>query len=112
MEGDGAVSRDVVLELDQYPEDRTEERLEPFAVPAIRRQLLDFLECRKTGARPVADIEAMKLGAYDYLAKPFQPSELLLTIRKARERERLRRANALLQRPYRAPWVHPVPSSG
>jgi two-component system response regulator AtoC len=43
-------------------------------------------------------IEAMKRGAYDYLAKPFQPSELLLTIRKAEERERLRRANALLQR--------------
>jgi two-component system response regulator AtoC len=43
-------------------------------------------------------IEAMKRGAYDYLAKPFQPSELLLTIRKAREREQLRRANALLQR--------------
>ncbi len=43
-------------------------------------------------------IEAMKRGAYDYLAKPFQPSEVLLTIRKAKERERLRRANALLQR--------------
>ncbi|MBW2396572.1 MAG: sigma-54-dependent Fis family transcriptional regulator [Deltaproteobacteria bacterium] len=43
-------------------------------------------------------IEAMQRGAYDYLAKPFQPSEVLLAIRKARERERLRRANALLQR--------------
>ncbi len=43
-------------------------------------------------------IEAMSRGAYDYLAKPFQPSEVLLAIRKARERERLRRANALLQR--------------
>ena len=43
-------------------------------------------------------VEAMQLGAYDYLTKPFQPSEVLLTIRKARERERLRRANELLQR--------------
>jgi two-component system response regulator AtoC len=43
-------------------------------------------------------IEAMGRGAYDYLAKPFQPSEVLLTLRKARERERLRRANQLLQR--------------
>ena len=43
-------------------------------------------------------IEAMKRGAYDYIAKPFQPSEMLLTIRKARERERLRRANQLLRR--------------
>jgi two-component system response regulator AtoC len=43
-------------------------------------------------------IEAMKRGAYDYLAKPFAPSEILLTIRKARERERLRRSNQLLRR--------------
>jgi two-component system response regulator AtoC len=43
-------------------------------------------------------LEAMRRGAYDYLAKPFQPSEALLAIRKAHERERLRRANQLLQR--------------
>ncbi len=43
-------------------------------------------------------IEAMQLGAYDYLAKPFQPSEVLLTLRKAHEREGLRRTNQLLQR--------------
>jgi len=42
--------------------------------------------------------EAMKLGAYDYIAKPFQPSEVLLTLRKAHERERLRRANQRLKR--------------
>jgi len=42
--------------------------------------------------------EAMRRGAYDYIAKPFQPSEVLLTLRKARERERLRQANQLLQR--------------
>ena len=43
-------------------------------------------------------LQAMGRGAYDYLAKPFQPGEVLLTIRKARERERLRRANQLLRR--------------
>ncbi len=43
-------------------------------------------------------LEAMRRGAYDYLAKPFQPSEVLLTIRKAQERERLRRSNQLLRR--------------
>ena len=42
--------------------------------------------------------EAIKRGAYDYLAKPFQPSELRLTLRKAREREQLHQKNALLQR--------------
>ncbi len=43
-------------------------------------------------------LEAMKLGAYDYLTKPFRPAEVVLTIRKARERERLRRANQALRR--------------
>jgi two-component system response regulator AtoC len=43
-------------------------------------------------------LEAIHLGAYDYLAKPFQPAEALFTIRKARERERLQRSNQLLRR--------------
>jgi two-component system response regulator AtoC len=43
-------------------------------------------------------VEALKRGAFDYLAKPFQPAEVILAIKKARERERLRRSNALLQR--------------
>jgi two-component system response regulator AtoC len=45
-------------------------------------------------------VEAMQRGAYDYLAKPFNPSELLLVLRKAQERERLRRSHALLQRDF------------
>jgi two-component system response regulator AtoC len=54
-------------------------------------------------------IEAMKRGAYDYLAKPFAPSEVLLVLRKARERERLRRANQLLRREVeRGSGEHPI----
>jgi len=37
-----------------------------------------------------AAIAAMKEGAYDYLTKPFRPDEVVLTLRKAEERERLR----------------------
>jgi two-component system response regulator AtoC len=36
-------------------------------------------------------VKAMKKGAYDYLPKPFGADEVLLTVRKAEERERLRR---------------------
>ena len=43
-------------------------------------------------------IEAMKAGAYDYLGKPFRPDEVLLVLRKAEERERLRRENLRLRR--------------
>ncbi|HUL36252.1 MAG TPA: sigma-54 dependent transcriptional regulator [Thermodesulfobacteriota bacterium] len=43
-------------------------------------------------------IEAMKLGAYDYISKPFKPDEIILTLRKAQEREQLRRENQLLRK--------------
>ncbi len=42
-------------------------------------------------------LEAVRRGAWDYLAKPFEPAELLLAIRKASERERLRRENRRLR---------------
>jgi two-component system, NtrC family, response regulator AtoC len=37
-----------------------------------------------------AALEAMKQGAYDYVAKPFRADEIVLVLRKAEERERLR----------------------
>jgi len=43
-------------------------------------------------------ISAMKKGAYDYVGKPFKPDEVLLVLRKAEERERLRRENQHLRR--------------
>jgi len=43
-------------------------------------------------------VEAMKRGAYDYVNKPFKPDEILLTLRKAEERENLRQQNIRLQR--------------
>ena len=36
-------------------------------------------------------LAAMREGAYDYLHKPFQPDEVTMTLRKAEEREKLRR---------------------
>jgi two-component system, NtrC family, response regulator AtoC len=38
-----------------------------------------------------AALAAMHEGAYDYLPKPFRPDEVIMTVRKAEERERLRR---------------------
>jgi two-component system response regulator AtoC len=71
---------------------------------------LDFLnEAKKAGidstiimmsAYGTVDIaiEAIKLGAYDYISKPFKPDEIILTLKKAEERERLRRENELLRK--------------
>ena len=44
-----------------------------------------------------AALAAMREGAYDYLHKPFRPDEVTLTVRKAEERERLRREVASLR---------------
>ncbi|OLC08733.1 MAG: hypothetical protein AUH42_00765 [Gemmatimonadetes bacterium 13_1_40CM_70_11] len=44
-----------------------------------------------------AALAAMKEGAYDYIPKPFRPDEVVLTLRKAEERERLGRAVAGLR---------------
>jgi two-component system response regulator AtoC len=46
-------------------------------------------------------LEAMKAGAYDYVQKPFKPDEILLTLRKAEERESLRTENARLREEIR-----------
>jgi len=42
-------------------------------------------------------LAAMKEGAYDYISKPFRAEEVLLTLRKAEERERLRGRVAALE---------------
>ncbi len=42
-------------------------------------------------------IEAMKLGAYDYISKPFKTDEVLLTLKKAEEREGLKSENLKLK---------------
>ncbi len=46
-------------------------------------------------------LEAMKAGAYDYLSKPFKPDEVVLVLRKAEEREALRRENLALKEQIR-----------
>ncbi|HEY4716009.1 MAG TPA: sigma-54 dependent transcriptional regulator [bacterium] len=43
-------------------------------------------------------IECVKQGAYDYINKPFRTDELILTIKKTEERERLLRENLFLRR--------------
>ncbi|MBE9505089.1 MAG: sigma-54-dependent Fis family transcriptional regulator [Proteobacteria bacterium] len=42
-------------------------------------------------------VEAIKEGAYDYISKPFNNDAILLTLKKAEERERLARENVRLR---------------
>ena len=60
---------------------------------------LQFLDALPDGAPPVVmmsaygtvdtALEAMRRGAYDYVSKPFKQDEIVLTLRKVEERERL-----------------------
>src|SRR5205814_9635033 len=51
------IHRDVVMELDEFPEDRDERDLERHVAPAIRGHMRNFLEAIRTRGRPIADIE-------------------------------------------------------
>ncbi len=42
-------------------------------------------------------VEAIKEGAYDYISKPFRQDEIIITLKKAEERERLSRENVRLK---------------
>ena len=42
-------------------------------------------------------LDAMKQGAYDYISKPFKSDEVLLTLKKAEERESLKKENIHLK---------------
>jgi len=68
-------------------------------MPQIARRLpgVPIVLMSALGTQDLA-AEAMQRGAYDYVVKPFQRNEVILTLRKAYEREKLRRANLLLQR--------------
>lgn len=42
-------------------------------------------------------LECMQMGAYDYISKPFKKDEIVLVLKKAEERERLREENRQLK---------------
>jgi two-component system response regulator AtoC len=57
---------------------------------------LTFIVMSAYGSHDAA-VEAMKAGAYDYVAKPFKPDDVVLVLRKAEERLRLSRENRRLR---------------
>jgi len=101
---------DVRYELDQYPEDKTEKDLERHVAPAIRGHMKNLLQCVETRERPVSDIEQGYMSTTAcILANLSQKLGRSLTWDHAHgvvvgDVE----ANALLRRPYRGQWVHPL----
>jgi two-component system response regulator AtoC len=59
----------------------------------LKKEGYDTVVC---GTMDVA-LECMKLGAYDYISKPFKVEEIIFTLKKAEEREKLKRENERLK---------------
>lgn len=66
------------------------------ALPQIRQIDAVIMMMSAYGSIDTA-IECMKRGAYDYISKPFKADEILLTLKKAEERQRLERENQQLK---------------
>ncbi|HEY7212083.1 MAG TPA: Gfo/Idh/MocA family oxidoreductase [Bryobacteraceae bacterium] len=107
--GGPAVHRDVTYEFEKYPIDRTEKDLERHVAPAIRYHMLDFLHAIDTRSKPVADIEEGYISTASCIL-----ANNALALGRTLEWDANRQAvagdeeaNALLQRKYREPWMHP-----
>ena len=111
-DGGQAEHGDFLDEREKYPEDVAHQETEPFAAPATRRHMLDFLAARANGTRPVADIaEGHLSSAVCILANLSMRLGRSLSIDDAGNVVDDDEANRLLAREYRAPWKHPTPES-
>jgi len=107
------VHKDVTYELEQYPEDKTEDRLEQHVAPAIRYHMKDFLAAIATGKKPVADIEEGHIStATCILANVALESGRSITWDPVKQLAVSNdEANRLLRRPYRQGYTHPDPKT-
>jgi predicted dehydrogenase len=100
---------DVVYELEEYPEDKTEKRLETHVAPAIRLHMKNLLEAIANRGRPVADIEQGHISTASCILANMS-LELGRTLSydpKTRTVVDDEEATKMLRRPYRNPWIHP-----
>ncbi len=110
-QGRGAtpVHKDVTYELEQYPIDNTEPRLEKHVAPAIRGHMKDLLANIATRGKPVADIEQGYISSACCILANMS-TQLGRTLQWDAAKGMIvgdEEANRLLRRPYRKPWVHP-----
>ena len=107
--GADAVHQDVVMELDQYPEDQTEKDLERHVAPAIRGHMVDFLNAIASRGKPVADIEQGHISTASCILANMSMELGRALSWDAQKGEILKdaEANQKLARAYRSPWNHP-----
>ena len=111
--GGQPIHADVVYELEQFPEDKTEKDLEKHVAPAIRGHMKDFLAAIDSRGKPVADIEEGHMSTASCILANLS-MQLGRSLTWDREKGRIaddEEANRLLRREYRDPWKHPDPEN-
>jgi predicted dehydrogenase len=106
------VSGTPLTEEDKYPEDKTEKDLERHVASALRAHWRDFLKCRETREKPVADIEQGHISTASCILANLS-MQLGRSLTWDLEKHQVvgdAEANKLLRREYRKPWVHPEPA--
>ncbi|MGV3762062.1 Gfo/Idh/MocA family protein [Parapedobacter sp.] len=103
------ITKDVVYEREEFPEDVDEPRIELHTAPATRMHMQNLLSAIEKNHLPVADVEEGHISTASCilanvsmcLNRPvrYDPQRKICT----EDPE----ATALLRRPYRAPWQHP-----
>jgi predicted dehydrogenase len=100
-------------EREKYPEDAAHQETELFAAPANRRNLLNFVQSRRSGQRPVADIEEGYISTACCIMANLS-MELGRSIKFDGDTGKIvgdEEANRRLTRDYRSPWEHPTPEN-
>tara|TARA_B100000609_G_scaffold123933_1_gene98732 strand:- start:7889 stop:9256 length:1368 start_codon:yes stop_codon:yes gene_type:complete len=108
------IHRDCKMELEEYPEDKTEKDLERHVAPAVRVHMLDFLNAVAKRSRPVADIEEGHISTVSCLLANISQRLGGRSLRWDAQTHRVigdEEANRFLIRPYREPWIHPTPEN-
>jgi predicted dehydrogenase len=109
-DGGSTVKVKAVEEREKYPEDVQHKETELFAAPANRANLLNFVQSRRNGKRPVADIEEGYISTACCIMANLS-MELGRSLRWDGDSGRVLgddEANRRLARTYRSPWVHPT----
>ena len=108
------IHRDCKMELEEYPEDKTEKDLERHVAPAVRVHMLDFLNAVAKRSLPVADIEEGHISTVSCLLANISQRLGGRSLRWDAQTHRVigdEEANSFLIRPYREPWIHPTPEN-
>jgi hypothetical protein len=103
-------SSQALIEMDKYPEDRTEKDMEIHVASANRAHQRDFLKAIAGRTKPVADIEQGHISTASCilanlamnLGRTLEWDPKTHTVKGDEE------ATRLLKRDYRGPWKHPA----